>query len=354
MGALRAVVPVAQPLSSAIAGVLRDRRARGASIHACAVALSRHRSRIGWISRWIVGAVVLAVVVRTLQGTALTSVVRRADYGLFIVAACLLIPNIVIQFLRWRLLVRVLDEHASHADVAASLFSGFAWGLITPARIGELSGRASPLRGIPPAAVVLFSSLEKLGTLGVTVAAGSVSAFLFRDTLARSFVQGGVPPGIVIVIAMVIVLAASCALLLRRGHLRRLLDRIPGRITEVLSTGLRSLTCRKTLVVLLFSSGFYIVFVSQFVILLIAFGSENSVSLLGGAMAVMFFKSLVPPVSVGELGVREGVSLAVLTAFGCSPAATVGASLTLFAINVLLPAVAGGVVLLARARRPAN
>jgi hypothetical protein len=66
---------------------------------------------------------------------------------------------------------------------------------------------------------------------------------------------------------------------------------------------------------------------------------------LGGAylgVALVFFaKSAVPSVTLGDLGVRESAAVFFLGFYGVAEAAAFNASLGLFAVNILLPALAG-------------
>jgi hypothetical protein len=60
-----------------------------------------------------------------------------------------------------------------------------------------------------------------------------------------------------------------------------------------------------------------------------------------GSMVVFFVKFLVPVVTVMDLGVREGAAVFVMSLLGVAPEAALGASLLLFAINMVLPSLAG-------------
>jgi len=62
----------------------------------------------------------------------------------------------------------------------------------------------------------------------------------------------------------------------------------------------------------------------------------------------MFAKTMIPPVSLGELGIREGASVYFLTQFGETASVAFNASIFLFIINLLIPALVGLVLLLKR------
>jgi len=61
---------------------------------------------------------------------------------------------------------------------------------------------------------------------------------------------------------------------------------------------------------------------------------------------VMFVKTIIPPVSMGELGIREGASVYFLTQMGEAASVGFNASIMLFIINLLIPALIGAVMFL--------
>jgi hypothetical protein len=62
----------------------------------------------------------------------------------------------------------------------------------------------------------------------------------------------------------------------------------------------------------------------------------------------MFVKSVIPPISLGELGIREGVSVYFVKQLEENAAVGFNASISLFLINILLPALIGLILLLKR------
>ncbi|MEX1054624.1 MAG: hypothetical protein WED81_01245, partial [Rhodothermales bacterium] len=65
-----------------------------------------------------------------------------------------------------------------------------------------------------------------------------------------------------------------------------------------------------------------------------------SLALLGIAL-VFFVKLLLPPVTLMDVGIREGAAVFFLGSLGFPEAAALNASLLLFTINLLIPAAAG-------------
>ena len=55
----------------------------------------------------------------------------------------------------------------------------------------------------------------------------------------------------------------------------------------------------------------------------------------------MFVKTIIPPISMGELGIREGASVYFLSQFGERTSIGFNSSILLFIINLLIPALIG-------------
>jgi uncharacterized membrane protein YbhN (UPF0104 family) len=87
---------------------------------------------------------------------------------------------------------------------------------------------------------------------------------------------------------------------------------------------------------------FYLCYLIQYVILVSAFShNDNFIDYFWAGNLLMFSKTIIPPVSFGELGIREGASVFFIQQFGENASVGFNASIFLFFINVLLPALVG-------------
>jgi len=92
---------------------------------------------------------------------------------------------------------------------------------------------------------------------------------------------------------------------------------------------------------------FYLCFLVQYALLVAAFSNHNQFwDYLWAGNLMMFAKTIIPPVSLGELGIREGASVFFITKLGESASTGFNASIFLFLINVLIPSVIGLTLLL--------
>jgi uncharacterized membrane protein YbhN (UPF0104 family) len=93
---------------------------------------------------------------------------------------------------------------------------------------------------------------------------------------------------------------------------------------------------------LLISLLFYSCFLIQYALLVAAFSNHyDFIHYLWAANLIMFTKTIIPPISFGELGIREGASVYFLTQIGESASVGFNASILLFIINLLIPALIG-------------
>ncbi len=258
-----------------------------------------------------------------------------------LLALGLLVPNIGLQFLKWRAIVRRTTPGVEDRSILASLFVGLSLGAATPARLGEFGGRAWSIPGARPSVVLGLTALDKFFTLIMTLAAGAVATPLFLQ-LGGSAVQGWIVISLPVAAGIAAGLAALFmpALVLPRMQRHRGRWRTVDRICAALEA-IDRFRIRDFLLLLLLSALFLATFTTQFCVLLAAFGPVDPFTAVVGVTTVMFMKTIIPPVTVGELGIREGAAVLVLSRLGYAPAAAFNASLLLFTINIVLPGLVG-------------
>lgn len=299
-----------------------------------------------WSSKLLLAGLLLLLLFQNVNSSALIATFRSARPMYLAAALLLLVPNLLLQYRKWALLFRSVHPAVRTRDVRASLMLGFTFGILTPARIGEFGGRAYAVRGADRVALMGLTALDKLATLIVTVVAGGAGLLLFciqhpfMDPLRLAAIE----------VAVLATLAGAAALWMRR---RKAASALPPsrwlqqRIQRV-RRALGGVSTRMRFRLFLLSLLFYFTFLLQFVLLLYAFGSTDLLSALAGISTIMLIKTVIPPVTLGELGIREGASVYVLGHAGILAAAAFSASLLLFAINILLPSLAGLFILFRR------
>jgi len=299
--------------------------------------------RSGIMVKIVLAAGVLGFVAWQVDYNAITYAYAQAS-PVWIVFALLLLPlNMALQYAKWLTLVRHYRPNVSSRAVLASLGVGFSAGLITPSRLGELAGRALSIQDTDRAALLGLSAVDKAATLFVTLVVGV-------PTIAYAgFVYGETPGAFLalpVVLAGVLAIALVLLFLLIPGAYRWLLDKFPfpkkfrGRY-ERLFAALNEIPRAVLLRLFQLSALFYVTFTLQFILVARAFEQVDPVTTAVIVICIMFTKSLVPQVTFGELGIREGVAVFFFSLFGYHASTGFNSALVIFAMNVLLPAVAG-------------
>jgi uncharacterized membrane protein YbhN (UPF0104 family) len=268
---------------------------------------------------------------------------REARPGWALAALALLPANVGLEAYRWHRLVRRVAPAVRFRTALAAVVAGYPLGQLTPGRLGDYVGRVLYLRAVPAGASAALTFAERMATLACCLVFGLAALpFFFAAnaglaTVAWAAVVAVAAGGTAGLLACLLhpdLGRRALATLLPFARLRRAfatLDRFDG--ADAL--GLLALSALR-----------YAVFSTQFVLLVRAF---DPAAALGGAylgVALVFFaKSAVPPVTLGDLGVRESAAVFFLGFYGVAEAAAFNASLGLFAVNILLPALAGLVLL---------
>jgi len=300
-------------------------------------ALPHRQAWLRWAGRLLLAFALLALLVTEIETDALISTFGEARPLAVMAALVLLAPNLWFQNAKWGCILRRACPGVTPADVRASLLLGFTFGLVTPARIGEFSGRAAVVRHADVMTLMGLTVVDKLLTMSMTIAAGAIGLLFY--CVAFPFMNVWLLLGIEIMVLLAAALLLRYGLTLRRSWVASS-GRIANRLKRVRSAILL-LDAESMRIALIFSVLFYLTFITQFLLLLYAFGPVEPLSALAGIVTIMLLKTVVPPVTLGELGIREGASVMVLGQVGIAASVAFSASLLLFAINILLPAVTG-------------
>lgn len=258
----------------------------------------------------------------------------------WIVGAMMLLPlNVVLEVCAWHVLVRHEIPDARWRVSCASVLAGHALGLLTPARAGELAGRAFSLSGTTPTRLMVLTVVHRLAAMAVGVGLGLGGFLLF---LTRTTALPAVPGWLIAASGALVVGGLLAVLLNTTSTLRWLRRLVPFTRWKTMLASLPTLPARRIVRVLGFGLLRYGVYVTQFVLLLAAFSPSIDVPLAFLGIATVFFvKFLVPPVALYDLGIREGAAVMVLGTLGFPEAAAFNAALLLFGINLFGPALLG-------------
>ena len=303
---------------------------------------------------WIkvaVAVVLLGLMYRAIRMEAIISAFRSAEYSL-VIAAFLLMPlNIWLTEYKWRYLVRLIHPDITFNESLGSLLGGFALGIVTPGRLGEY-GRGFFIKH-NTLNLVGLTIIDKFYNIGCTIAFGfpalmtlpwvfkletidiiKMDVFISKSQLFIS---------IMILIALLNILLIYFALDPRpvRSMIYSLQITFPRRnkISQ-LAHGLDYFNAPQARFVLFLTLAHYVVFLVQYYLLIRSFAQLDIFTSIRGAAAILFAKTALP-IAIADLGVDQLVAVQFFGQFGASPEAAFNASILMFAMNVLIPALVG-------------
>jgi len=251
-------------------------------------------------------------------------------------AAMMVIPNWLLEAYKWKC---GMDSYGtiSFRDSMVSIVSGVAVGVITPARVGEYAGRMIVLGKEKYAESVIATFLCSISQLIVTLFIGGIAFMLtFKSFEFEGFSYDWIVyVGVGVFVGLLVVyfnLARVVKLLGRNKWLGAKLGRLVGIENNwLLQTKLFLLSaCR------------YLVYTVQYILVLRFCGIDVASWVLFTHIAMIFFlQSLMPLPPVASFFARTGVALIVLASLDINELVNVVSSMTLWIINLTLPALVG-------------
>lgn len=269
--------------------------------------------------------------------------INEANFSLILITLALSFVNLYLQFYKWKITASTLLNENNNRKIFYSLFQGFSAAVFTPARIGEYFGRAIAFKDKSLLQITLATLIDKLFPLLIVAFFGSIASILFIHFYYE--VSSYLTVSLFIVL---FVLFYFIVLLIFNKNFwdNFLFNRIQS--TKILSkyfdkiSKLKNLEHRYSSKMIFISLLFYLCYLIQYVILVSAFShNDNFIDYFWAGNLLMFSKTIIPPVSFGELGIREGASVFFIQQFGENASVGFNASIFLFFINVLLPALVG-------------
>ena len=258
---------------------------------------------------------------------------QQADILYIAIALFLLVFNLGFQIAKWHYLLAKVSP-LPFRQVLASFFFGLTLGSFTPGQIGEFGGRALNITTQETGVVVGLTIIDRLQIFTVMTIAGLLG--IMHIFQVQSF----------LIIAGVAAIAAfAISMMFRPDILRRFLERIGVSrlkhrwIGQILGSW-SLLSTRDIAITMLLTVCFYLTVFLQLYLLFGAFSWWVPTEVFYGFSAMMFLKSLLP-ISIADLGTRELGLVYFMSLQGIPKVAAFDASILLFSINILLPALFG-------------
>ncbi len=294
-------------------------------------------------------ALVTLLVARAVDPAAIVDTVSRAEPIWVIGALSLLIPNLVVESEIWYALLRRVAPGSTRLDALRGVVAGFPLGFVTPGRVGEFAGRALAIDTNNRLGVGLSVAAARLPELLALLVAGlaalTYTVYAESMTFPGSKAVGAVSVGAVVLLLSLLTAPAKAVRIMARlipaGKLRREI--------EFLGT-VRSRTTLRLAVLSALRLGIYS---SQFWLLAHAFlPSMDTLGVYNVILLTFLVKTVIPPFTFLDLGVREGAAAFFFGLFGFGASVGFSAAFALFLVNVVVPTLAGLALLLIPSGRP--
>ena len=308
-------------------------------------------NRIKWLNKTnliIIAKILIAFgllffLIRSVEYDKIVNAISNANLYIISIVLFLGMVNIYFQFAKWNLTCSEVLKENNKLKVFRSLFYGLSAGIITPLRVGEYFGRGIEFKDKSFVQVTIATLIDKFFPLLMVAFIGSISSLLFI------YYYFNVSPYVILALFILIFTLFYVFILLILNNrfwdtllfskikssekLRRFFDKIKV---------FQSLDRKYFYKMLLISFLFYTCFLIQYALLVSAFSNHfDFFHYLWAANLIMFTKTIIPPISLGELGIREGASVYYLSKFGESASVGFNSSISLFIINLLIPALIG-------------
>jgi hypothetical protein len=263
--------------------------------------------------------------------------------SLYLLFCVLLSPlNWLLEARKWSFLTSVFQK-LSWKNISESIFAGITLGILTPSRLGEYGGRLLHINSLNRSKAIYAYFLSSLSQNIPIILFGSISVITyFSKNYAYSF-WASFSFG-------VLMLLLSCLLLFiffQNEGVWGLIKKIPflnKKLSSVTIIGYDASILSK---VLSMSTIRYVIYLSQYVILLNYFNIDVSVvEAFIGVCVIYLFQSGLPLPPALSLIARAELALIIWQAYDTDKIAILSVPILLWVINLLIPGLIGGLIIL--------
>lgn len=258
----------------------------------------------------------------------------------------LMVINWGIESLKWHKLISHVMK-VSYRRAFLSVLAGVSFTMLTPNRMGEFLGRVLYL---PDGSRVRSATLTLIGSMSqliITMVAGCAGILWLRSTEAAQAAWPGLLMN-VLLFGTTGVMTGLIIIYFNIGWAMRIAEKWPPAARYVpFIHAIGEIGMSELFKILALSALRYFVFLLQYWLVFTYLGLALVWSDLVSATAVMFLiLAVVPTISLAELGIRGKVSLFVFSLFVSDSLGILVSTALIWLINIILPAVAGSLMML--------
>ena len=268
--------------------------------------------------------------------------------GIFLLIALLvlMIANWSMEALKWKTAISVVEK-VSFFTAFKATFSGISFSVSLPNRVGEYLGRMLYLQAANRVKAIPVTIIASLSQLMITLYAGFLS-FLYLIPALVALPIFSTTPLVFFGIGVSLIGILLSLLYFNVGGLPGYLaNRVSVQWLKKWMEGVAYLTKPQLIRLLWFSATRYLIFLLQYACAFALFNvSLLPLDLIASVGFCFLLLSIVPNFAIAELGVRGLVSIWTVGLFSANKAGILLATLTIWLVNLILPAVVGALLLL--------
>ena len=261
----------------------------------------------------------------------------------------LMIINWSIEALKWKISIQKVQP-VSFSRSFSAILSGVSFSVSTPNRIGEYLGRILYIEEGNRLRVISLTIVSSISQLIITLFAGSVGLFFIRKNIETGNTMQGLDSFWLQVLqyGVIIVLLILTGIYFRLSLLINLVDKLRNNNRYSWLVGsLKDIDATLLLKLLSLSAIRYVVFVVQYFLLFRLFEVNAGWWECFWAVSVVFLVlAIIPTFAIAELGLRGNVSLKLIGLFSTNSLGISLTTATIWIINLVLPAIAGSLLIL--------
>lgn len=263
------------------------------------------------------------------------------NYSALAMACLLFFANWGIETIKWHLLIQSVEPLGWWKSFL-SVMSGTTISLFGPNRTGEFAGRALHFSKGNKLKAAVCTIPGNLAQLLVTLVMGFVALFYVESPFQQiGFKTQMVLTWLCMLLLILVSIYWSLPFLRKRMGLTGFYNSVKDYVEPVFAYSSSLL-----LKVSLWSLLRYMVFATQFYLMLVACGVQiHFLDALASIAVVYLFMAVVPGFAITEFTVRGSVALFLLAPLTANATGVLAASAAVWLINLVLPALIGGVAI---------
>ncbi len=272
--------------------------------------------RLVFILKYFVGLALLIWILWRVDKQQLVETIISIDIKTIAATIFLSISVILLQYHRWKFLVKANSINFDHKDLLPAFFSGFAFRLMLPGGHAEIT-KVFLMPGKKSGKVLAFGLEKFLETYFKFLLVIAAIPYLFTSYRALWYLT------VVGVIALFFLPYLLRSKLIKRFHEK-----------ETEHNKIVTLT-------LLYSVAVFLTLSAEYYFLI---ANSYSISFFNTMTAVIFIWGAgLIPISVSGVGLRENIAVLILARYHIPDSAAVGFSLLVFFLNTIIPAIIGAI-----------